>query len=202
MCPVRSFRNKMNFSPHIFTRISFFQSFGVQIVHYIIHKTSWYIELIQLSAFLVHGSVSELLPRVSKFNFHCPSYITHSTVLFIVKKLILSQCSIKRANAPGEDTVSQLTKSKIYEQLRPSRTYLVKSALRSSSSNQFLLPIRAITARGALPYWVILGMCGQNGWVFQAENLDDPAATHPCTNGVEVPPPPPGHHGQIICKSL
>ena len=24
---------------------------------------------------------------------------------------------------------------------------------------------------GALPYWVILGMCGQNGWVFQAENL-------------------------------
>ena len=24
---------------------------------------------------------------------------------------------------------------------------------------------------GGLPYWVILGMCGQNGWVFQAENL-------------------------------
>ena len=24
---------------------------------------------------------------------------------------------------------------------------------------------------GALPYWVILGMCGQNGSVFQAENL-------------------------------
>ena len=24
---------------------------------------------------------------------------------------------------------------------------------------------------GALPYWVILGMCGQNGWVFQAKNL-------------------------------
>ena len=26
-------------------------------------------------------------------------------------------------------------------------------------------------SRGALPYWVILKMCGQNGWVFQAENL-------------------------------
>ena len=25
--------------------------------------------------------------------------------------------------------------------------------------------------RGTLPYWVILGMCGQNGWVFQAKNL-------------------------------
>ena len=24
---------------------------------------------------------------------------------------------------------------------------------------------------GALPYWIIIGMCGQNGWVFQAENL-------------------------------
>ena len=28
-----------------------------------------------------------------------------------------------------------------------------------------------VKPREALPYWVILGMCGQNGWVFQAENL-------------------------------
>ena len=68
-------------------------------VHYITHKTSWYTELIQLSDFLLYGSVFELLARAS--NFHCPSYIIHSKVVFIVKKLVLFQSSIKRANAPG-----------------------------------------------------------------------------------------------------
>ena len=64
----------------------------------------------QLSDFLVHGSVSELLPGASKFNFHCPSFIIHSKVLFIVKKLILSQSPIKRADALGIDTVVQAHK--------------------------------------------------------------------------------------------
>ena len=73
--------------PLFSTRISLFQSFGVQMVHYIMHKTSWYIKLIQLSDFLMHGFVSELLPRASKFSFHCPSYIIHSNVLVIVKKI-------------------------------------------------------------------------------------------------------------------
>ena len=34
-----------------------------------------------------------------------------------------------------------------------------------------ILTLAALETRGALPYWVILGMCGQNGWVFQAKNL-------------------------------
>ena len=34
-----------------------------------------------------------------------------------------------------------------------------------------LLENGVFDTRGALPYWVILGMCGQNRWVFQAENL-------------------------------
>ena len=61
MYPVRSFRDKMTSSPLISTRISFFQSFGVQMVHYIIYLV-WYIKLIQLSDFVVHASVSEMLP--------------------------------------------------------------------------------------------------------------------------------------------
>ena len=60
----------------------------------------------------MHGSVSELLPRATKFNFHCPSYIIHSKVLFIVKNLILSQSSIKRANTLGIDTVVSAHKVK------------------------------------------------------------------------------------------
>ena len=89
----------MIFCPLFSTRISFFQSFCVQ------DKTLWYIELIQLSDFLMHNSVSELLLWASKFNFQCPSYIIHSKVLLMAKNLILSQSSIKRANAQGIDTV-------------------------------------------------------------------------------------------------
>ena len=33
------------------------------------------------------------------------------------------------------------------------------------------LPRISTGGGGALPYLVILEMCGQNGWVFQAENL-------------------------------
>ena len=34
-----------------------------------------------------------------------------------------------------------------------------------------LTNLMRVWAPGALPYWVISGMCGQNGGVFQAKNL-------------------------------
>ena len=46
------------------------------------------------------------------------------------------------------------------------RSVLIPTLLNSTISNQ-----DRRFPRGALPYWVILGMCGQNGSLSQAENL-------------------------------
>ena len=71
----------MTFSSLFSTRSSSFQSFGVQMVNYIIHKTLWHIELIQLWDFFVHGSVSELLSGPA--NSLSAALRTSSTVTFL-----------------------------------------------------------------------------------------------------------------------
>ena len=98
----------MTFLSSFSTRISFFQSFGVQMVHYIIHKTSWYIELIGprtavgfSCAWLCIGVAS----GASKFNSTALRSSSTVRFFFIVKNLILTRSPIKRADAPGIDTV-------------------------------------------------------------------------------------------------
>ena len=54
------------------TGILFFQSFGVQMVHCIIQKTSWYIELIHLSDLLAHRSVSRVVSPDQQVQFPLP----------------------------------------------------------------------------------------------------------------------------------